>query len=486
MSLSDPSLTTHSLTSPSLSETNEILPQNMRALLSKVGKTAEGKTVSIKDSGTFSQETIQNLREKFHTVLTDIKNLHKARTVAWNDNMDGKTKIAKMKQIFVNLKHNARATLIGKKGEAEASERLAEDVKLLKDALAENDYSIPLDLTKEFQEFHNELKAQRPNGYADTKDKVMRLIGDKAGTDETFVKEVQCFLDGKISVVSDCGTEREPSDIDRLTKCFKDKCVDSTDRENKVKEFRELLQSYENRITANGLKNDITEQLIRETREETLRNLDEKTNTLMEKLTALSKSDYRPFGITTVDIEGGYEIHYFTDSEDMDDNSEHVGDDNVESRIKTAVEQLEKDFKDAFPNGNSARFEEILQQVLNPSSRREVIQYLKEFVKTSAEVSKEAIKKTNPVSVEKLKYFFQDAFQGETGFELKTRFKQEFPELKQTAATFESLMQKYRQKTRLSSFDQLEQLLEITVSRNQVTDEENRLNDSAQTEKLYV
>lgn len=103
-----------------------ILPENVGNILAR-GKVGE-RTVFEVPGGSFNR----TFRDVYGTVLHDIKNLSKTRTVAWNDTK-GKTGMEKLKQIFNNIKHNWHAWRYGKKKEAALMYKLGDSIKAFED-----------------------------------------------------------------------------------------------------------------------------------------------------------------------------------------------------------------------------------------------------------------------------------------------------------------------------------------------------------------
>lgn len=91
------------------------------------GKVGE-RTVFEAHGGSFNR----TFRDVYGTVLHDIKNLSKTRTVVRN-NTKGKTGMEGFRQIFNNIKHNRHARHHGKKEESALMYELGNSVKTLED-----------------------------------------------------------------------------------------------------------------------------------------------------------------------------------------------------------------------------------------------------------------------------------------------------------------------------------------------------------------
>ena len=237
----------------------------------------DGRTITFCGEETFKSE---KFREMYRTVLTDIKNLNKARKVTWNDTQ-GKTGASAIKQIFSNIKHNIRAAWIGKKGELKASEKLKADIKRFGEELFKEDFdgnNIDKDFFKDCKNFYGELKGERPGGYAGTKEKLMELIGDK-DTDGSLKEDVETFLKESIN------EKGEFFRVNDLAQRFRS--VSSGDH-LKAEQFENLLKTYEANSDEGKLKTEIEnlfkKEWLDEVCEQKCRDIDAKRDELMARI----------------------------------------------------------------------------------------------------------------------------------------------------------------------------------------------------------
>ena len=341
------------------------------------GKTQNGGTVTSNGSEIFKTEAMKG----FHsTILTDIKNLNKARKVTWND-MQGKTGKEALKQIFSNIKHNIRAAWMGKKGELRASEQLKTDIGEMEAMLKATD--VDPDFVEDCKKFYDDnLRKMRPGGYADTKAKLMNLIGDK-DKDGSLKADVNKFLEGYIS------GKNETFDADLLTNRFQKLFANGTQGTNReVEQFKTLLQSYESKLPQSKLRKEIAtlfdNELINEAREKMCRDVDMKRDALIKHIEAFAKGDYGFSGVARMDL-GDYYTDYATDGETTD---------TVGNAGQTAFEQLKQEFQKAFPNGGVHKFESLLEGVFGKSG---TVKQLKALVNDAATAQKEKVKNEKPV-----------------------------------------------------------------------------------------
>ena len=319
------------------------------------GATADGKTVTPNETETFKSEKFREIRT---TILTDVKNLNKARKVIWNDTQ-GKTGASAIKQIFSNIKHNIRAAWIGKKGELEASENLKADIKEFKKML--NETVFDPDLEEDCKKFYDELKGKRPGGYADTKERLMGMIGEQY-TDETLKSDVESFLKGCRIGFKHKGLTLEIGheiNLDNLVERFKATLqpsgLEASQANDKIEEFKTLLESYESRLPSSKLEKEIEKlfdkELLDEARKKACLSIDKKRDALIEHIDAFSKGDYSytnmevvdlPTNMGVADLPGGYRLN----SSDRN------------------VKALLNEFREAFPGASTEELENALSNAL--------------------------------------------------------------------------------------------------------------------------
>ena len=341
------------------------------------GKTADGKTVTPNGNETFKTEAFRKIHA---TILTDIKNLNKARKVTWNDT-HGKKGASRIKQLFSNIKHNIRASWIGKKGAMKVSEQLKTDIEKLEKMLKES--VIDSDFKADCEAFYNELKGKRLGGYAAVKEKLTALIGNN-NANGSLKADIEKFLQGRIP---DNG---EKFDVGDLAKRFESafKKVDS-EAEKQTEAFKTLLESYESRLPSRKLGNEIKKlfenELRNEACEQTCRNIDAKRAELLEHIEAFANADYGFSGVARMDL-GDYFADYSTDGDT---------DYTVTNANHKAFKHLQEEFQNVFPNGDKDAFASLLGTVSSTESG--AVKQLKALVNDAAAAQKKSVKNEKPM-----------------------------------------------------------------------------------------
>ena len=432
------------------------------------GKTSDNQTVTLNENATFKTETFRKIHA---TILTDIADLNKAREVArntepvvWKDKR-GKTGMDGIKQIFSNIKHNIRVSLMDKRQKTEikdtelkAFNQLKTNIKKLENMLKET--VIDPDLKEDCEKLYNELKGKRAGGYADTKEKLMNLIGDK-DADGSLKKDVEMFLNRSIN------EKGEFFEVDNLKKRF---C--SVSSEN-VEQFEDLLKAYEANSDEGKLKNEIKnlfeKEWIGEVREKKCRDIDKKRDELMARIEdffspaqdrvekkesaekrrleeAKAKEEenralmnqvlhmkhvpkYMKDLIKKRGLKGMQGIYPGEKTETVKEETtpentkpykektfDGVGkrmnfgdyrtdfvfydEENGTSKNiqEMAVERLKEDFKNIFPNGDEDKFESLLKT--NAPEKNDTVNQLKALVTDAAKAQKENVKNEKPTSEE--------------------------------------------------------------------------------------
>lgn len=495
-------------------------PSSLNASGSVSGKNTystmlDGRTITFCGKENFKSE---KFRDMYHTVLTDVKNLNKARKVVWNDTQ-GKTGVSGIKQIFSNIKHNIRAAWMGKKGELKASEQLKADIKRFEKELFKEDFDGDGDFFKDCKNFYSELKGNRPDGYAGTKETLMQLIGninfkepmsdeDKAKQAEiqSLKKDVETFLRG------DTNTANEFFEVETLVQRFKK--VSSGD----AKQFGNLLTTYKAGTTEETLKNDINSLFETEwldaVGEKKCRDIDTKRDELIKsiedfvapaqeekaevktateaKTVTFRKKEFADIGmgrLETDDYQFDYYLDKTDDGENTDDGEKRDAIQTQLSLKETAIEQLKEKFKSAFPEGDTMEFAYLLE-VASPKNKSSFKQ-LKELVTHAATAEKAKIKKecneakapkenvkngkpTSEEAVQKDKFleelplFLKDKEQVLT--DRKTRimgiFDRHLSDYKEMRARLESLLDARKAESNFSVFNRLEQMLETIMAKD--------------------
>lgn len=478
----------------------------------------DGRTITFCGKENFKSE---KFRKMYCTVLTDVKNLDKARKVVWNDTQ-GKTGVSGIKQIFSNIKHNIRAAWMGKKGELKASEQLKADIKRFGKELFKEDSNgngIDGDFFKDCKNFYSELKKNRPDGYASTKETLMQLIGninftepmsdeDKAKQAEiqSLKKDVETFLRG------DTNTANEFFEVETLVQRFKK--VSSGD----AKQFGNLLTTYKAGTTEETLKNDInslfeTEWIdavgekkcrdIDTNRDELIKSIEDfvapaqekkvevKTDTETKTVT-FRKKEFANIGMGRLETDD-YQFDFFlNNTDDVENTDDGEKRDAIQTQLslkETAIEQLKEKFKSAFPEGDTMEFAYLLE-VASPKNKSSFKQ-LKELVTHAATAEKAKIKKecdeakapkenvkngkpTSEEAVQKDKFleelplFLKDKEQ--VLVDRKTRimgiFDRHLSDYKEMRARLESLLDARKAESNFSVFNRLEQMLETIMAKD--------------------
>ena len=450
----------------------------------------DGRTITFCGKENFKSE---KFREMYHTVLTDVKNLNKARKVVWNDTQ-GKTGASAIKQIFSNIKHNIRAAWIGKKGELKASEQLKADIKEFKNML--NETEIDPDLQKDCKKFYGELKEKRPDGYAGTKEKLMELI-DKKGKGnqaeappevQSLKKDVETFLRGNTN------TADEFFEVETLVQRFQKMSSEDTEQ------FKNLLTIYKANTTEETLKTEInslfeTEWLdavcekkcrdIDTNRDELIKSIEDfiapaqekkvevKTDTETKTVT-FRKKEFANIGMGRLETDD-YQFDYYLDKTD---DGENTDDGEKKDAIQTqlslkekAIQQLQEKFKSAFPEGDTRQFAYLLR-VASPKDKR-----VKEFVTHAAAAAKTKIKNEKPTfegSVPKDKFLSNLPFlmkdKKQVSDDRKTRIMKSFDRhlsnYKEMRERLGSLLDARKAESNFSVFNRLEQMLETIMPKD--------------------